>query len=426
MRRRDFLQSLSCAALAEQFGLTPESEIEERVRAARPLLGGKIPADLPARLGATHYDGRYYFTERPYLLEGCDALRKLGMGVAKFWFGRSLTGYNYNSDWGFTPETRLVDVAKHQYFVEAFNYPFTTFALEIFPVDRSQSFDDPKSDFSGDESQMYELALHLLKAYKQRNSTFVLQHWEGDWMLRGTGKIWEKGGPPGVEVRCDGFVRWLAARQRGVERARREAGETLCRVYHAAEVNRVLDGLAGIPTLTTHVLPKVAVDYVSWSSYDGMNSPVTAWQGIELIRKHARPSPVFGKPAVFIGEVGKPENGRSEAEVLSWWDTAMGVFFAQEMPLIIHWELYCNEPKDGNKRQRTVLGADQLRGFWLIRPDGSLSWSGAYLKSLIENAGGKLPGPGARGRSPRRLYRAAAAAPAPFNSLTTRSRSPVL
>ena len=66
--RRQFLQQTGAvAALASltpanlfaadnpaKAGLTPAAEIEERVRAARPLLGGKIPADLARRLGATH------------------------------------------------------------------------------------------------------------------------------------------------------------------------------------------------------------------------------------------------------------------------------------------------------------------------------------------------------------------------------------
>jgi hypothetical protein len=389
MRRREFLGALGAGAAG--FGLTPEAEIEERVRKARPLSGGPIPRDLAERLGATHYGGRYFLSDKPYLLEGCAALRKLGMGVAKFWCGRSLGGYDYNSEWGFTAQTRLVDVVRHRYFVDAFAHPFSTFALEIAPVGRDKRFPDPDSYYAEDEAEMYELAAHLFRTYRERKVTFILQHWEGDWMLRGRpGEVWKKGGPPDAEARCEGFVRWLAARQRAVERARTEAGGTKCRVYHAAEVNKVWDGVAGIPTLTTHVLPKVAVDLVSWSSYDGMGSAVRAWQGIELIRRHARPSPAFGKLAVFIGEVGKPEQGQTERSIVEWWDRAMGVFIAQKMPWIIHWELYCNEPKDGNKRLRTVLPADRLRGFWLIRPDGSLSWSAKYLSRLLAHAGGRL------------------------------------
>lgn len=384
MLRREFMGALGAAAA--RFGLTPEEEIEERVRKARPLLGGKVPRDLKQRLGATHYAGRYFFSDKPYLLEGCDALERLGMGVAKFWFGRSLDGYNYHSDWGFTPQTRLVEVAQHRYFRDAFDYPFSTFVLEIFPVVRGRRFPDPDHDYAGDETQMYELAAHLLKRYRRRKVTFILQHWEGDWMLRGrAGALWPRGGPPEADARCQGFVRWLAARQRGVERARAAAGRTRCKVYHAAEVNRVWDGAAGIPTLTTHVLPHVAVDLVSWSSYDGMSSAVRAWQGIDLIRRHAHPG-----TRVFIGEVGKPEQGQTEPAIVEWWDRAMGVFLAQKIPWILHWELYCNEPKDRNKRSRTVLGAEQLRGFWLIRPDGSLSWSAQYLTRLLRHAGGRL------------------------------------
>jgi len=403
MRRRDCIKCLASTlglpfvmaanAVSPAPRLTPPEEIERRVRKARPLLGGTIPGDLKDRLGATHYNGKYYRTRHPYLLEGCETLLGLGMHVAKLWFGNQLPGYGYNSDWKLSAESRLIDVAKHPYFVQAFALPFTTFVLEIQPVaGGGKGFSDPHWAFADDEAQFYELAGYLLKTYHQRQVTFILQHWEGDWMLRGNFKeTWEPGQERYVEERCRGFVRWLTARQRGVARARNEASATQCRVYHAAEVNRVWDSTRDIPTLTTHVLPHVAVDLVSWSSYDGMASPVKAWQGLEIIRHYMRPSPVFGKPVVYIGEIGKPERGQSEEEIVSWWDNAMGVFFAQQVPWILHWELYCNEVANNRGPKRDVYRAEDLRGFWLIRPDGSLSYSGKYLKALLEHAGGALP-----------------------------------
>jgi hypothetical protein len=403
MQRRECLKRLA-ATLSLPFAmaanavpsvprLTAPKDIEQKVRQARPLLGGQIPTDLRARLGATHYDGKYYRTQRPFLLEGCESLLGLGMRVAKLWFGNQLSGYAYNSDWKLTPSARLVEVAKHPYFVEAFSLPFLTFILEIAPVAGSRKgFSDPDQTFANDEEQFYELAGHLFKTYRHRPVTFILQHWEGDWMLRGKDQqAWTQGKVPDAEERCKGFAHWLAARQRGVARARAEAEDAQCRVYHAAEVNRVWDSTRGIPTLTTHVLPHVAVDLVSWSSYDGMASPVRAWQGLELIRHYARPSPVFGKPVVYIGEVGKPEQGQSEEQIVSWWDQAMGVFFAQQVPWILHWELYCNEVADKHRPKRNVYQAEELRGFWLIRPDGSLSYSAKYLKALLDHAGGRLP-----------------------------------
>jgi hypothetical protein len=233
---------------------------------------------------------------------------------------------------------------------------------------------------------------YLLKTYADRDITFVLQHWEGDWMLRREeGGTWGQVPAAEVDRRCNAFIQWLSARQRGVEQARKEAGASKCRVYHAAEVNRVWDSTKGLPTLTNRVLPHVTLDLVSWSSYDGMGSAVSTWQGIELIRHHMRPSPVFGKNAVFIGEIGKPEQGEKEADIIEWWDRAMGVCLAMEIPWIVHWELYCNEPKDGTKADRRPRKAEEMRGFWLIRPDGSLSHAGRYLTTLLEHAGRPLP-----------------------------------
>ena len=406
--RRQFLQQTGAvAALASltpanlfaadnpaKAGLTPAAEIEERVRAARPLLGGKIPADLARRLGATHYDGHYFLTPKPYLVEGAEALQKLGMRVAKFWLREDkLPGYSYNSDWQIPLDARLVDVLRHKYFVAALALPFTTVVFEIFPLSQTrEAFFDIASDFAEEEKQFHEVATYLLNTYAHRDLTFILQHWEGDWMLRGqAGASWEKSPAKDFQPRCDAFIRFLAARQRGVERARRENSASRCQVYHAAEVNRVWDGTKGIPTLTTHVLPHVTLDLVSWSSYDGMNSAVAAWQGVELIRQHMRPSPVFGNQAVYIGEIGKPENGATQKDIVEWWDRALGVFFALDIPWIINWELYCNEPKDGTKGDRRPRKADELRGFWLIRPDGSLSYSGEYLVSLLKNTGRTLP-----------------------------------
>jgi hypothetical protein len=103
-------------------------------------------------------------------------------------------------------------------------------------------------------------------------------------------------------------------------------------------------------------------------------------------------APEFGKNAVYIGEVGKTENlGATPDEITEFWDWFLGASFALELPWIVHWELYCNEPKDGTKSDRRPRKADELRGFWLIKPDGSLGYAGKYFTSLLQNAGGRLP-----------------------------------
>lgn len=376
-------------------GLTNPAEIEVHVKAARPLLGGAIPADLANTLGLTHYDGHYHLTNKPFLIEGAEAIHRLGMNVAKFWLREDkLPGYGYNSNWGIPLNGSLVETISHPYFVEALSQPFKTVMLEVFPLMGSKgNFFEGENQFTDEEEQFHQLTSYLLKTYAERDIVFVLQHWEGDWMLRrAEGGTWQKVPADEVQRRCNAFTRWLSARQRGVESARKEAGPSMCRVYHAAEVNRVWDSAKGIPTLTTHVLPHVTLDLVSWSCYDGIASAVSFWQGIEIIRNNMRPSPTFGKNAVYIGEIGVPEQKVTREYTIETWDRCMGVAIAMGLPWVVHWELYCNEPRDAaTKEDRRPRKAEELNGYWFIRPDGSLSHSGRYLSALLQNAGKSLP-----------------------------------
>ena len=122
-------------AQAASGGLTPPDEVRARVRAARPLNGGRIPANLREILGTTHYDGRYRLTDKPYLVEGAHKIHELGMGVAKFWLHEDgLPGYAYGSDWGDALKGEMVDVLKHPYYREVLALPFSTVMLEAFPL----------------------------------------------------------------------------------------------------------------------------------------------------------------------------------------------------------------------------------------------------------------------------------------------------
>ena len=193
--------------------------------------------------------------------------------------------------------------------------------------------------------------------------------------------------PSDAPVRVKNMIDWVTCRQRGVDRARAEAGETKCKVYHAVEVNKVFDGLEGIPSITTSVLPHVKIDMVSWSSYDGRSPDgIKMFRGIDQIRRHLNPSEYMnGHRVVFIGEIGLPENinDQTRESVREFWDLVMAVYLAQNIPYIIHWELFCNEPKEGPRSQERNKTAEELRGFWLIRPDGSKSWAQEYMEEIM-------------------------------------------
>jgi hypothetical protein len=398
------------AATGGKAVVTPEAEILAQVNAARPLRGGLVPRDIARRLGTAHVGGRYHFTGKPFLIEGAERVCSLGLGGIKLWFGNVERGYSFNSDWKLPPVYTFKELAQHPYFVAAFDLPFAVIALEVNAARPPQTAGgaasdllDPKYDCSVDETQIYELARHLRQTYRDRDVTFLLQNWEGDWMFRGSAKDgWMRGEYPKLEQRVAGFSRWFAARQRGVERARAETAGSRCQVYHAVEVNRVFDLLKGIPTVTTHVLPHIRPDLISWSCYDGLNtgakraerSAVGIWQGLDLIQHHARTTQqdFAGRPAVYIGEFGFPENVTTPASAVEMLDGALGAMLARQIPYLLYWEIFCNERKDGT-RPRPVAAekAEELRGFWLVRPDGSLGGVGEYFTRLLARAGHRFP-----------------------------------
>lgn len=360
----------------------------------RPLKGAAILADLRERMGATHMDGQYCFTSEPYIIEGAKKMNELGYGVLKLWFAKAdgnAGGYKYNSDWKLTKAMTFKELAQHPYYKAVFDMPFRVFALNINEGYGNASTEDQTATLNRIEEEFYDLTRHLLTQYKNREVTFILEMWEGDWTLRGGTQPdarWKIAGVPAdAPVRVKNMIDWVNARQKGVDRARNEAGDTKCRVYNAVEVNKVYDGMEGIPSITTSVLPKVKVDMVSWSSYDGRSPDgLLMYRGIDYIRQHLNPTPYMnGKKVVFIGEIGLPENINNETResVREFWDLMMGVYLAQNIPYIIHWELFCNEPKEGPRTQDGNKTAEELRGFWLIRPDGSKSWAQEYFDEIM-------------------------------------------
>jgi len=371
--------------------LTPAAEIQKRVNLLRPSRGGAIPADLARRLGATHVDGKYHLTQEPFLIEGGKKILEFGSSVCKVWFDGPAVKYPWNSDWSALPKNyTMVDLAKHPYYDALFNLPLTTIVLEITGPNGLPDVNTPGSpDFSGYTQQFQDLADYLYGKFSGRDVTFIFQNWEGDWLFLNNnyGPTWNADMLADLPRRIDNYTRWFTAKQQGLEKARANNKDNTCKILHAVEVNRVLTLMDGTPTLTDRVLPKIKPDLISWSSYDGLGSEVDLWHGIELIKHYMQHSDYLPNPTVMIGEIGYPENGKTQDQILNLWDWAMAVFLAFDTPWILHWELYCNELIDSPKPP-TANGysASDVKGFWLYRPDGSISYSGQYLQGLLNKA----------------------------------------
>lgn len=389
-----------------------DEQISKLIEKNRPLKGAKIPSDIKNRLGATHVAGKYYFTNEPYVIEGCRKLNEMGYGIVKLWFRKNPGGYPYNSEWNLPKDVSLKELAKHPYYATCFELPFSTIALSVDGAGVKTTDETAAIE----EKEIYELTKYLLEKYRERDVTFILHNWEGDWMMRGgTGDYARWSRKPGqlfkavdgdrytVVVpadstdRVNAMAKWFTARQQGVNRARAEVKNSKCKVYHAIEANKVMDSMEGIPGIVNSVLPKVETDMVSWSCYDGMDpAGLKLFKGIDYIRENMNPTAYMkGKRIVFLGEIGIPEQryeGLMErAPVIDRWDIFMGVCLAQNIPYLIQWELYCNEPKNEELRKlNDVRKTDEMRGFWLIRPDGTKSWAAEYFEQLLNNAGKRL------------------------------------
>ena len=379
------------------YGGESDSEILSRIEKNRPSKGAVIPPDFVFRLGATHVGGKYYLTEQPFIIEGAKKMHELGYGILKLWFdvaGTEAKGYPYHSQWNLKPGTTPKELAEHPYYKACFELPFTAISLchnKNFPGNKTE---DMQQTYLQIEEEMYELTKYLLETYKERKLTFIIQNWEGDWLLRGgTGEEskWHLNGPPeDYPLRVKNMCDWLTARQKGISKARKEVKETRCKVLHAVEANRVIDGMDGVPSVTTHVLPQIETDLVSWSAYDGVSPDgIKMYKGIDFLRKNLRPTPEMqGQKMVMIGEIGYPENihNRTKEEVTDRWDTFIAVYLAQQIPYIFCWELYCNELKkdEFDKSPYPIRKAEELRGFWLIRPDGTPGWAQEFFHSLLK------------------------------------------
>jgi len=374
-----------------------DEQILELINTHRPSKGGEIPNDLKDRLGATHVNGQYYLTDEPFIIEGAKKVQDLGYGILKLWFYKAdgqAHGYKYNSEWNLTKTMTLKELANHKYYDTVFNMPFKVFALNIKEGYGGVSPDDQTETLNRVEKEFYDLTAHFLTKYKNREVTFILSNWEGDWMLRGgtsaTSKWRKDSVAPNSPVRVKNMISWIKARQKGVSRARKEFSNSKCRVYNAVEVNKVYDGIIhNMPTITTSVLPHLEVDMVSWSAYDGKSNDggIKMYKGIDYIKHYMNPTPYMkGEKVVFIGEINEHENrnNRTKEYVQNFVDVIMGVYLAQDIPYIFYWELYSNDTKTGSKKQDKVLKYEDLAGNWLIRPDGSFGWAQEYFNNLLE------------------------------------------
>lgn len=361
-----------------------------------PLIASPVGA-IPTRdvLGATHAAGRYNLTGEDFLNEGADQLLELGTRVIKVWFDPNATPlYPFNSEWGKPPDN-LVDLARHPYYQELFAKPFSTFILVVARRVPINNFIDgmTRKEIEDEREQTYDLAHHLLTTYAGTGKTFVLQNWEGDHLLRRG--LTDEEQPDRVRVR--GMAAWFNARQSGVTQARRDLDVTGVTVAHAVEVNLLRRAMDGKITVTNDVVPQTRADLYSYSSWDVEFDPAGLVRALDYLAAKAPDSALYGSRNVYLGEYGAakdhvPDETDRAAVIRELTEAALG----WGARWVLYWQLYCNEAAQVYTTERP--SNQDLRGFWLIRPDGIKARMYGYLlgqlgtslhRTFIRNAGSR-------------------------------------
>jgi hypothetical protein len=356
--------------------------------AALLLAGASLGQAADARdvLGASHAAGRYNFTGEDYLNEGADLLLGLGTRVIKVFMvpGNIQSLYSFNSDWS-PATTDVVELAQRPYFQALFAKPFSTFILVVVPATGSVQFLDglTREEAAAEQEQMYRLAKYLLATYANTKKTFILQNWEGDHLL-----FQGLSGAAPDEVRIQGMIDWWNARQDGVRQARKEVGENGVQVLHAAEVNFLGDAMQGKVTATNNVLPFTRCDLYSYSSWDLDFTPAELTRALDYLESKAPDSRRFGRRNLYLGEFGMAkDHGAPEGERFERIRQMMEAALGWGVRYAVYWQVFCNESLQaysGRPRNR------DLRGFWLLRPDGARApmWEtlAAQLKTSLYQA----------------------------------------
>ena len=420
-------------------------------------------ADCAGRLGATHWNPCYFVNSSvPSLIDGALAVSGMGSRVIKVALFSPKGNYPFNSpkwpdDAGFPT---LLSMAQHQYYQQLWELPdIETYVLIAYSTVGGAAGGDISYWVQGisaaqraeEEAQLHSCATWLLQRYAHLGKTFIFENWEGDWASRG-GSYNPK--VPATPLALASMRDWLEARQAGVSRARSEheassedsikpgikpgtkLGIKPGTVWFSAEVNLIKDSRTeGLPNMVNRVLPFVATDLVSYSSYDTQadRSEFEAALHYLAAQQNRTAASPPGLRSVFVAEYGLPQNHVGTATLQALVKNVVNVALSLGVRHVLFWETYDNEctasvpgcsgggdrgtpffashafmasalngPADtmsptawsparrlgtGRCHDAThpVTDPSDLNGFWLVRPDGSKAWPYIFLAGLIAN-----------------------------------------
>lgn len=318
-------------------------------------------------VGTQTFSPKYHLTDKTRLVETAQAMADMGSNIIKFEAGPgAMESYHL-------PANPQIKTLKDLFTLEPsyqamLAMPFDYYLIWAYPLGTAKSCREPWSD--GDRQreyqEMYDLTRYLLEKFNGTHKTFLLGHWEGDWVLLGGYDINAEPKPESVS----GMIEWLNLRQKAVDDARRDTPHHGVHVFHYTEVNLVHKAIEGRTTVCNSVLPHTNVDMVSYSSYDSldltkgfpeMRSRMKT--ALDYIAAKLPPKELdWNAPRVFVGEYGFPTRQvltPKAQEAASREVIRAGLEWG--CPFLLYWEIYDNEMEEGS---------DKTSGFWMIDNHG--------------------------------------------------------
>jgi ribosomal protein S9 len=345
-------------------------------------------------IGTQTFSPAYQFTGKTRLVETAEAIRDMGASVIKFELARRYASPNGNVPTADPSIQSLADLAQREpSHRRVLDMPFAYYVLWAHTFNGGEGKwrrGFSKEDAAKEYREIYDLTAHLLRTYSGTGKTFFFGHWEGDGWLRGSVK-------PADDTKvtpeaAQGMADWLATRQRAVDDAKRDTPHRDAQVWHYTEVNHVKLAMdEGRPAVVNRVLPRVSVDFVSYSSYDTAKDPALLRRALDYIESKLAPKPAITGRRVFIGEYGFPAIRHTPREQDRLSRAVMRAGLEWGCPFILYWEFYNNE----------IAPDGQQRGFWLIDDKGVkqpvyethrrfLDWARCFVAGR-ESRDGKTP-----------------------------------
>lgn len=345
--------------------------------------------------GVAHVAGLYPISAT-FLQDGVDAIKALGpnsKSIKLFFSSDYATKYPNQTGWGAV--NNLVDLAASTPMAAVLgDAQLTDYFLNIFPwwsnwgtvsltnywvnspvVDDASAAQAFSAVLALEKTAVQNLAAHLMTTYAGTGKTFVLQNWEGDWQLLNSYVTSDIPNP----YWADRMRRVLQARYEGIQAAKAASSAVGVTVKFAVEVNR-----ASNPGRRVHreILPLIGHDMVSWSAYESIVEGIQAGSitaacaviDAGMRRFHAEIRKYSDRP-IYVGEYGYPELEMNTttyppaALIQQVLDTGNELGWTHAL----YWQIYTNDESSPGV----------YRGFYLIKPDTTVSLAGAKHQLLF-------------------------------------------